>query len=269
MKKLLILSIFALFAFVSVKVNAQSTGIAPFPGATHPYSVTATGGNTYAWTVTKGDLTTSAGDDATITDGTTAASTILWAADLVANDVYYVHLVETNGLCSNQKVLKVTIHANDFELAIANVVATSCYDAPVVISLDGSGEPVYDHGNATLKYTITASGVSGTEAWSFNYANLLPSGVTAAAPTVTNGTATVSAPTINVTSGSSVELTFVVDNANTYTNSTDATGTMANYTSTVNISLGRTAKGVVDNTTGTYSANTVVDRPHTTGITTN
>lgn len=269
MKKLLFLSVFALFAMTSANVFGQSTGIAPFPGASHPYSVTVNGTDTYAWSVTKGNLTTAAGSDGTITNGTTAAATILWGAGLTPDDIYYVHVIETNGSCTNEKVMKVTIHANDFKLVLASVVATSCYNTGVAVSLDGGGEPVYTHGAATLKYTITASGVSGTEAWSFDYANLLPIGVTAAAPTISTGTGTVSGTTINVSTGTSVELTFVVTNANTYNNTSDIAGDMANYTSTVNISLGKTAKGVIDNILGTYSANTVVDRPHTTGITTN
>lgn len=268
MKKLLFLSMLALVLF-SAKVNAQSTGIAPFPGASHPYNVTPNGTDTYAWSVTKTTLTGTSGLDATITNGTTAAATILWGVGLTPGDIYYVHVVESNGGCTNEKVMKVTIHANDFKLAIASVVATSCYNTGVAVSLDGSGEPVYTHGAATLKYTITATGVNGTEAWSFDYANLLPGGVTAAAPTVSTGTGTVSGTTINVTTGTSVELTFVVTNANTYNNTSDLAGDKANYTSTVQISLGKTAKGVIDNTLGTYSANTVVDRPHTTGITTN
>jgi len=267
MKKLLFLSVLALVLF-SAKVNAQSTGIAPFPGASHPYSITANGTDTYVWSVTKTTLAGTSGLDATITNGTTATATILWGAGLTPGDIYYVHVVESNGSCTNEKVMKVTIHANDFKL-VASAVATSCYNAGVAVSLDGGGEPVYTHGAATLKYTITASGVSGTEAWSFNYANLLPSGVSAAAPTVSVGTGTVSGTTINVTTGTSVELTFVVTNANTYNNTSDSAGDKANYTSTVQISLGKTAKGVVENGKGTYSANTVVDRPHTTGIQTN
>jgi hypothetical protein len=256
---------------MSANVFGQSTGIAPFPGASHPYSVTVNGSDTYVWSVTKGDLTTDAGSDATITNGNTASSTIKWAAALTPDDVYYVHVVESNASCTNEKVLKVIIHQNDFKLDIASVVATSCYDNGVAITLDTNGDPIYTHGAATLKYTIDASGVSGTEAWSFNYANILPTGVTAANPTISSGSATVNTTTktISVSTGSSVQLTFVVTNANTYNNSSDALGNMANYTSEVQISVGQTAKGVVENGTGDHSASTIVDRPHTTGIQTN
>ena len=269
MKKLLFLSIIALVFLFNVKVSGQSSGIAPFPGATHPYSVTANGSDTYSWLVTKGDLTTLATDYITLSDEDKASASILWGIGLTNGDIYYVHVVESNGSCTNEKVMKVIIHLNDFKLDIASVVATSCYNSGVVVSLDAGGEPVYEHGAATLKYTISATGVSGTEAWSFDYGNLLPAGITAAAPTVSNGTATVLGSTVNASAGNSVELTFLVTNANTFNNASDITGAMANYTSTVQISLGKTAKGVVDNLTGTKTASTIVDRPHTTGIVTN
>ena len=268
MKKLLILSIFALFLFAGSNVFGQSTGKAPFPGAKHPYSVSS-GTGTKTWSVTKGDLATPATAAQATLDATTGdAINVTWGSAVTPNDVYYVHILENLSGCLNEKVLKVVIHQNDFKLAITSS-ATSCYDGPVGITLDASGEPIYDHKNATLKYTVTASGVSGTEGWQFDFANDLPLGVNAAAPTISSGSGTVGGSTITVTTGTSVELTFVVDNTNTTTNSADFDGSKANYTSKVDISNGKTAKGVVDNTLGTYTSNTIVDRPHTSEITTN
>ena len=256
---------------ISANVFAQSTGTNPSPGATHSYSVTDNATSSYAWSVTRGDLTTAAGADASLSSTTGNAINITWASGLTVGDWYYVHVVETQAGCTNEKVLPVQITASNFFLALAADNATSCYDGPVSVSLNVN-DPEYDHGDVTLTYTITPSGVntsSGGYSFNFDLATNLPAGYTTVAPTVSAGNASVAGSTVTVTDENAVTLQFVVTNGNTYTNVTDATGTAADFTATVGISNGVTGNGVSDNGSGTYSGGTDVSRPHTTTITTN
>jgi len=268
MKKLIFLVCLLTGVGISANVMAQSTGTAPYPGATHSYKVTENAGSTYAWSVTEGNLTTSAGTDATLSSTSGDSISIKWASTVVADDVYYVHVVETvtETSCTNEKVLKVTIAANGFYAVIAADAATACYDAAVVVSLN-EGEPQYDHGNATLDYTITATNPQGS--WRFDFANTAVAGYSWGAPTVQTGTATVSGSTVTVTEGTSVTLRFVVDNGNTYTNANDAAGDAADFSSEITISTIQSGSGwsISDNGTGSKDATTAVSRPHTTTIT--
>jgi hypothetical protein len=254
---------------ISASVMAQSTGEAPAPGATHTYSTTDNG-NTYAWTVTVGDLTTPAGTDATIT-GSGASVSITWAPTVTVDDWYYVHVIEADGSCTNEKVLPVQITASNFYVSVAADNATACYDDPVSVSLNVN-TPEYSHGDVTLTYTITPTGVNATSGgyeFDFDLNANLPAGYTAAAPTVSSGSATISGSTITVSDVNAVTLEFVVTNGNTYTNANDGSGIAADFTATLSIANGVTGNGVSDNTSGTYSADTDVTRPHTSEITTN
>lgn len=266
MKKLFSLVCLVVLLGISANLMAQSTGIAPYPGATHTYT-SSTNVGTYLWTVTKGDLTTSAGTDAVITGNTAATASIAWAGTVVANDVYYVHVKVTNSGCTNEKVMKVTIAANQFKLAIAATNATGCYNGDVVVSLNAT-LPEYSHGTSTITYTVTATNNQGT--WRFNYANTAVPGYVWGTPTVTAGTATVAGNLVTVTGGTSVTLQFVVTNNNIYNNTNDALGSAADFTSAIQISSGQSAPGftLVDNGQGTYNASTAISRPHTTTIVT-
>jgi len=268
MKKLLILSIFALFLFAGSNVFGQSTGSTPAPGAKHSYSVTSHAGNTYLWSVTKANLTTAAGADAAITAASSATTDITWATGVTVGTWYYVHLLETdaNG-CSNEKVLPVQITASPFTLAIAAANATSCYNGAVSVSLSGN-DVQYDHGNTTVVYTVTPSGLSGSyTGYTFNLNLTVPGGYTSTVALSAN--ASIAAGVVTVSDNAAVTITYTIDNTNVYTNVTDATGTAADFTATAAISAAKTSNGVSDNESGVDSGATAVSRPHTTGITTN
>ncbi|MBW6536543.1 MAG: hypothetical protein K0B11_16150, partial [Mariniphaga sp.] len=95
MKKLFILLAAVALTAMSAKVFAQSSGTNPAPGATHNYFITdnSASGNTVLWTVTKGDLETTAGLDAVIDAATSYSTDITWATGLTVGDWYYVHVV--------------------------------------------------------------------------------------------------------------------------------------------------------------------------------
>jgi len=268
MKKLLILSIFALFLFAGNTVFGQSTGSTPAPGATHSYMVATHAGSTYLWSVTEADLTTDAGTDAVISASTAATTNIAWAASVTVGAWYYVHLVETDGAgCSNEKVMPVHITASPFTLAISAANATSCYNGAVSVSLSGN-DVQYDHGNTTVTFTVTPSGLSGSySGYTFNLGLTVPANFTSTVAFSAN--ASIAAGVVTVTNNNAVTITYTIDNTNVYTNVTDADGTAANFTATAAITAGKTSNGVSDNESGVDSGATAVSRPATGAITTN
>lgn len=272
MKKLVLFFAAVFLTAISANLFAQSTGTAPAPGATHNYAITDNG-NTMAWSVTKGDLTTST-TDATIATPAAAATDITWASTVTVGDWYYVHVLETDGNgCSNEKVLAVQITASDFYLTIAAANDAQCYDGAVTASIDAGDPSVihYDHGNATVEFTVTPSGLSSSySGYEFDLAIAFAAYTGLDASNVSfSANASIAGTLVTVTDNNPVTITYVIDNTNDFTNTTDASGTGADYTATANISNGKAINGVADNTNGTYSDDTDVARPHTTTIVTN
>jgi Fe-S cluster assembly iron-binding protein IscA len=268
MKNLFFLFSLVVLLGISASVMGQSTGTAPYPGATHTYTATANAGSTFVWSVTKGDLTTAiTATDLTLTNGTTAVATILWASTVTTGTDYYVRVVETNGGCSNTKILKVTPVPSAFNVVIAADNTTDCYDAAPTVALN-SGVIEYTHGTSTVSYTFTQTNTQGN--WKFDFANTAVTGWTWAAPTVTGGTATISGNTVTATAATPVQLTFVVTKTAVTTNAGDAAGSGADFTSEITVSNGKSGTGftISDNGSGTKSASTPVSRPHTTNIVT-
>jgi len=275
MKKLLFLLVFALFAMTSANVFGQNTGTTPTPGSTFTYTVASHPSSTFLWSVTLGDLTTpiTLPGDVTIGNSSSPVTTIKWDSGLAIGTIYYVHLLETDAnSCSNQKVLKVTISSSQFYLAIAaNQTSPACYNGAVVVTLN-AGDPRYNHGTATVNYTITPTGLGSAASYSFNLADVLSKTTNfASVPTVTSGNGSITSGVVSVTNTSAVTIQYVVTNSNLYDNTTDAAGTSANFTQTVNISSGVTNLGVPSNSgaPGVYSNHTDVARPATGAITTN
>ena len=274
MKKLVFLFTAVLFTAINANVLAQSTGTEPAPGATHNYSITpGNAANTFLWTVTKGDLTTGAGTDADISAASAASTDITWASTVVADDWYYVHILETDGSgCSNEKVLPVQITASPFYLTLTAASGTSCYNGAVTVNLDVTdpANPAisYDHGNTTIEFTVSPTGLSGSySGYQFDLAAL-------DVPTGFNVTVSYSGNVVSSTGGvivvndnADVIITYTVDNTNTYTNLSAANA--QDYTATAQISNGVAINGVSDNASGTYSDDTAVSRPNTSGISTN
>ncbi len=270
MKKLFILLAAVTLTAMSANVFAQvSTGTNPAPGATHSYFITpGNAANTLAWSVTKGDLTTDVtGTDAVISAASAATTDITWAAGLTVGDWYYVHILETDGTCTNEKVLPVQITASPFYLTLAAANATQCYDEAVTVSLADPSTPNYNHGNTTIIFTVTPTGLSGSyTGYTFSLADLdVPTGFNATA--VFSANASESAGTVTVTDNAVVTITYTVVNANVYTNT--STADAQDYTATATISNGKTINGVSDNGTSAHEDGTAVSRPNTSGIGTN
>jgi hypothetical protein len=292
MKKFALLLAVVLMTAISANVFAQAadSGTTPAQGSTHNYSVTANGSNTYAWSITIGDLTSDGSADVTFnpTSADGASVNITWSTTASTTQSYYLHVIETDETtgCTNEKVMKIDPIPSQFFLAIsADYETDQCYyDGAVSISLDGSDLPVYDHGTATITYTITPSGTGSTSTgYTFNFGNAINDYVPAAATlpddfsilsaTVTSGDASISGfttgtggGTVTVNDNASVTVQFVIDHVKTYGNGVDAA--VSQFTSVVNILNGVTANGVADNGNGTYSADFLVTRPHTSDIVT-
>ncbi len=272
MKKLVLFFAVVCLTAISVNVLAQSTGTAPAPGATHNYYITpGNAGNTLLWTVTKGNLATSAGTDAVISDDAAAATDIKWnVTSAEIGTWYYVHVVETGGGCSNEKVLPVQITASPFYLTLNAANATQCYDDAVVVSLANPSTPNYYHGKSTIVFTVTPAGFSSSySGYSFDLSLVVPTGYDyTTTPVAFSANGSISGGTVTVTDNLPVTITYTVDNTNTYTNADDADA--ADYTATASIANGKAINGVSDNNTdGTYTDDTAVARPHTSGIGTN
>lgn len=273
MKKLLFLSIAALFSLVSANVFGQSTGSHPAPGATHNYTITpGSGTNKITWWVTKGDLETTT-TDATILSSSSASTDITWATSVKPNDWYYVHVLEENEQtsCSNQKVLPVQIIASPFYLTLAAKAENQCYNGAVSVSIDSNDPSIikYDHGTATIEFTVTPSGLSNSyNGYSFSIALAFGgyTGLDASDVTVSSN-ASISNGTVNVSDNSSVTITYQVKNTNIFNNG--AAVDAQDFTATATISGGVAKNGVSDNGNTAHNDATNVARPNTSGIQTN
>ena len=270
MKKLFSLVCLVVLLGVSVNVMGQSTGTAPAPGATHSYSITPNGSNTYAWMVTLNDMTTDAGVAAVKSSNAGASITITWASNLVpSTDVYYVHVKETNGSCTNEKVMPVKIAASTFYVTIAAATPTDCWDNDVIVVPTGTAAAPtveYNHGNATIVYTVTPTGTS-TAHTGYTFTIALPLDVVFTATPVTSANASIAAGVVTVTDNAPVTITYTVSRTN-LTDGTDAAGDEADVTAIATVSSGL-YNGIADNGTTPKSGQTIVSRPHTTKITTN
>ncbi len=271
MKKLFIFFAVVALTAMGAKVYAQSTGITPAPGAKHNYNITpGDAGNTFLWKVTKGDLFEDAGDDAVIDSPNAAATDITWASNLNLGDMYYVHLIESDGTCTNEKVLPVRITESPFYLSLAAANAIACYDDAVVVSLADPFTPNYYHGTTEIEFTVTPSGFNANySGYSFNLNLVVPDGFDfTSKPVELSSNATVNDEgKVTVTDNGAVSIRYTIDNTNLYTNESEPDA--ADYTATATISGGKSSNGVSDNGTGSKTDFTSVSRPNTSGIGTN
>lgn len=197
MKKLLFLSIFALFALASANVFGQAgTGTEPSIGSTHEYWVngsttsstqTSGVGSTYTWWISTSttDLkVVDASSDYTVAGGAaynTAAVNknsikLTWNPSSATKTYYLV--VQEDGvspLCTNIKAYAIQ-PKNNFELVFAMMSGTETSTtgdnldrcAPN-ISLSASGTSIsYNYGSDNYLFKLTAKGLYTT--WSLDYA---------------------------------------------------------------------------------------------------
>lgn len=267
MKKLFILLAAVALTAMSAKVFAQSTGETPAPGATHSYFITpGNSSNTIKWTVYESDFSTIA-TDADIDDDAAATTDITWASSVTPGTWYYVQVVETDGEdCSNTKVLPVQITESNFYLTLEAANATACYDDAVSVTIV-SNAPQYDHGTATINFTVTPDNLSSAyTGYEFDLALTVPSGYTST--TTISANASWDGTTVTVTDNGNVEISFEVVNGNTYDNNSAADA--QDFTATATISNGVTTNGVSENDSANDNTDaTDVSRPNTSGIETN
>ncbi|QIA06375.1 hypothetical protein [Draconibacterium halophilum] len=278
MKKLVFLLAAVLVTAFSSGVFAQSSGENPAPGATHSYFIADNPNTSVSWYVTKGSLdSANITNDVTISASTLDTTDITWATTVQENDWYYVHVIETddNTLCSNEKVLPVQIIANPFYLTISGS-ENACYNGAVTASIDGTDAGVinYDHGSATISFSVAPSGLSSSyNGYDFSIGidfNSYSGTLDDSDVSVSSNATIDNSGNVSVEDNNEVIVTYVIDNQTTFTNVTDADGTAADFTATATISSGKTSNGISDNgASSAYNDNTFVSRPHTTGIGTN
>jgi hypothetical protein len=276
MKKLIALFSLLLIVGFSVNVMAQSTGTAPYPGATHTYSVTDNPSADYVWKIYKGTHATEItavgnGIAAATFSSTTNSINITWATTASPTDVYLVEVIETltaNG-CSNTKALPVTITASSFDLTVS--ATNGCYNSPVTVAWTGTPASLtYDHGAATITWGVAIVGIGATETCTFKPNFGAISGVTYGTPVVKQGatTLTPNAGVYTATGTTAVTVEVTADNTNSYNNSSSATAQdLAITMSLDNITSGT---GSVEKSVGGGANSAVlnVTRPSTTQITT-
>ncbi|WP_297097683.1 hypothetical protein [uncultured Draconibacterium sp.] len=269
MKKLVFLLTAVIAIAFSSSVFAQSTGTNPAPGATHSYFITpGNSSNTITWTVYEDDFETVA-SEASVVTVTSDSVNITWASTVTPNTWYYVQVVESEGDCSNTKVLPVQIKESDFTLTLAATYATACYDNAVSVSIVNNS-PEYYHGTADLEFTVSpgeelqASSYSG---YQFDLSLTVPAGFSADT-TFSSNVSSFDGTTVFVSDNNDVTISFLVDNENTYDN--ESLPNAQDFTATVEILNGKTVNGVSENNTDDdNSDSTDVSRPNTSGIGTN
>lgn len=273
MKKLVILSLIVFFALGSAKVFAQSTGAAPYPGATHNYSVTDHSGSTYVWKVYEGNHTTDVPVTVATVSGTGNSVNITWSSSVKTDGTYYlVEVTETDGAsCSNTRSLPVQPKPSAFDLAVTG--GNFCYDNAVAVTWDGATGVTYDHGTATVTYVISSAGIGASETWSFDYAynsiaNISGSvKVLDASDSDITGTA-LSGTTVTAPAGAaSVKLEVTYTNGNTYDNTSAVDA--QDFTETLTISNTQCSSGSIESDGTNNTDDAVVARPHTSTITAN
>lgn len=270
MKKLIVLLAAVLLTATSVEVMAQSSGTNPAPGATHSYFITP--GNTdnaIQWTVFQDDFSTEA-TEVVIESANSGTTNITWPSTADPDDWYYVQVVETElEGCSNTKVLPVQIKESNFYLTLEAANVTACYDNAVSVSIV-SNAPVYSHGKATIEFTVTPANLSGSyTGYTFDLELNVPDGFdyTTTAPEFSSN-AGWDGTTVTVTDNNLVTVSFIIDNTNTYDNSSASDA--QNFTAIASVSNGVTANGVLENDSDDDNTDsTQVARPNTSGIGTN
>lgn len=274
MKKLALFFAAVVLTAIGSNVFGQGTGAAPAIGSTHNYRVNGgvvSGTNTYAWSVDKGAIGTPAGADVTLVPVPLSTEVaITWNASAEPGANYYVRILESDGTCTNEKVLLV-VPINPFFLSITTSGTPVCYPNDVAVTLL-SDEPQYDHGTVDLVYTVTPNELGSAVGYGFNFTNIL-SNLTnfSVTDTTLSADATIlgiDSDSIYVSTATPVVITFQITNDVLFDNTSDADGTGAAISMPTTISDGKTNQDVPDNgADGTYVATGNATRPATTEIT--
>ena len=192
MKKLVFLLTAVVVTAFSSGVLAQTSGTAPYAGATHTYWVNTVDltdassdhlsshdGNTYTWEVLRsGGTSADATDYSFITTSTGAniySVQIKWLAPAIEDGgPYFLVVTEEDGTgCTNVKAVQID-PKNAFAIVIQNVDETlfdlgadKKWCAPDVTLNLADASIEYDYGTTTLYYRVDAQGLATD--WSFDY----------------------------------------------------------------------------------------------------
>lgn len=202
MRKLIVFLAAVLLTAMSAKTFAQSTGINPMVDSIHTYTVNNVDPANYMWVLTTSPTDTASASDlfgvvADITSGEgTNSIQVLWD-DPVIGEVYFLHIVVTDGgnSCINRKVLAIQ-PVNNFQLDIVNAMAdgtlfstddsldyTVCppeipntivwNDVAPIDTVNNNAEAIdftYEYGVDSFFYKITAEGINfATTGWTANF----------------------------------------------------------------------------------------------------
>lgn len=193
MKKLFLLFAAVVLTAISAKTFAQTSGTAPYIGATHQYWVNGSFGtpsghasSTYTWWISSSttDLLTRTGStsDFTVvstnggadydTSGETVNGIELTWNPSAAGNTYYLVVEENDGTCTNLKAVAIQ-PVNAFDVVFAAIdESDNDSDNPSRcapdIALTASGTTItYDYGSDSYIYRISSAGLYSD--WTFNY----------------------------------------------------------------------------------------------------
>lgn len=303
--KRIIIALIAILGTSSMMFAQTNTGTQPYEGSFHYYQVnggTQVGSNSYEWKVFLNDKTTDAelGTHFAFTDDKGVVLTtnggiptndqakiyVKWLKANTGAESYYVSIAESNDHCTTNRLLKVTVGINTFDI-YAELTGTSeaCASVsnPVVDNDDaGDGSGIGNNsddvfGTTTRTYTVNAYNLatnpatSNTVAWNYTYTLVdKKTGTTTNEGLIdlsilVDGSSSTSGSTINIAEG-----TIVSNISVSYTTNNDRQD--ADLDLVLTITGGSDALGTPDADGKTDSENEVkyIVRavPATTGITT-
>ena len=295
---------FFLTAF-GAQTFAQTSGKAPYAGATHQYWVNGAFGDTktgsaYTWWVSVDTdlhapinqtdftvVTTNGGADYN-TSGSENGIELTWNAS-AAGKTYYLVVQEDSASCSNLKVIPIQ-PVNAFDVIFAAIDGSnSDADDPSRcapdIALTASGTTItYDYGEGEYIYKITSAGVFSDWTFDFNFTNSLgvataDIGYSTDGSTYSTGESNSGTKNVTPVSGAAtVYFKVSVDYGDTDTPATseEVLSELSMTLELTNISDGSNAPAHIYMSDGTseFTGNveqvqTVNERPKTTGIQTN
>ncbi|WP_346859140.1 hypothetical protein [uncultured Draconibacterium sp.] len=281
MKKLVLLFVAVFITAVSANVFAQSTGTAPYLGATHAYSVTLNAGSSYAWKVlnTSGaEVTAPTSDIASLTPNAAGDTLfITYATTATPTTEYLVTVTETVDTdCSNTKALPIQITESTFDLIVGNTGDQNCYASAVTVAWSGgqtAASVTYTHGAANYAFTVEGTGVGATETWTFSLGIVNdPTDATTTSVTVEDQSATPVeivpvAGVYTLTGPQTVDVAVVVTNNTEYDNSSAADA--QDFSATVTLGDVACGTGSIESDNTNNEGVEYVARPNTSGISTN
>ncbi len=305
MKKLVILLAAVLLTAINANVFAQTSGTAPYIGATHQYWVNGDfgddNGSTYQWWIstTPADLTTPVADPSgflTVTatgadyntsgEGNGIEFTWLPAS---AGNTYYLVVEENDGTCTNIKAVAIQpVNAFDVTFAAINELGNDSDNpsrcAPDIAVSAVATTITYDYGSDNYIYKISSTGLYSDWTFDFEFTNSLGSatsdiGYSTDGSSYSTGELTTGSKTVTPSSGSAtVYFRVSLDNGTIAGGGEEGLSGQSMVLTLTNLSDGTSAPAHIYTSDGTTEygptddieqTQTVTARPTTIGIQTN